>query len=168
MAVYTLKHPTTLIDMITYAKSIKDLMKSGSDWRNYDQQFRSDREHNKCLWAAVRVDLHIAATLKPTNETRNNQPFRSSLSRQQTTPPGYCFDYHRPKSRCIKQNCKYKHLCARCGQQHPMFKQCSNTRTTCGSQQQQLHTIPQSANWHNKSPNTGQPRSTKQIVGRLH
>ncbi len=169
MAVYTLKHPTTLVDMITYAKSIKDLMKSGSDWRNYDQQFRSDREHNLCSWAAVRVDLQIAATLKPTNETRNNQPFRSSLSRQQTTPLGYCFDYHRPNFRCIKQNCKYKHLCARCGQQHPMFKQCSNTRTTGGSQQQQqLHTTPQSANWHNKSPNTGQPRSTKPMVGRLH
>ena len=41
MAVYTLKHPTTLVDIITYAKSIKDFMKSRSDWRNYDQQFEA-------------------------------------------------------------------------------------------------------------------------------
>ena len=167
LAVYTLKHPTTLVDMITYAKSIKDLMKSGSEWRNYDQQFRSDREHNKCSWAAVRVDLQIAATLKPTNETRTNQPFRSSPSQQQTIPFGYCFDYHKPNTRCNKQNCKYKHLCARCGQQHPMFKQCSNTQTNGGAPHQQ-HTTPQSANWHNRSPNPGQLRSTKPMVGRLH
>ena len=131
----------------SYAKSIKHLMKSGSDWRNYDQQFRSDREHNKCSWAAVRVDLQIAATLKPTNETSTNQPFRSSPSQQQTTPFGYCFDYHKPNTRCSKQHRKYKHLCARCGQQHPMFKQRSNTHTQM--------VAPRISNIHNRNQTTG-------------
>ena len=70
-AVYTIKNPQSLCELITYSKTIKDMMRSGSDWRRYDQQFRLDRQHNKCSWAAVRVDLQIAATLA--NNNRNNQ-----------------------------------------------------------------------------------------------
>ena len=132
LAVYTIKRPQSLCDMLTYSKMIKDLMKTGADWRSYDQQFRADREHNQCSWAAIRVDLQIAATLKMPNNTRNNQPFRHNQNNypfrfraQQKTPPvGYCYEYHKPNTKCFVTNCPYKHVCPRCSQKHPMSRQC--------------------------------------------
>ena len=79
----------------------------------------------------------------PTYETRNNQPFRSPLSRQQTAPIGYCFDYYRPtpgaSSKIANTSIGVPVVAS-----NTRFLNCSNKRTIGGSQQQQLHTTPQS------------------------
>ena len=139
LAVHTIKNPQSLCELITYSKTIKYMMRSGSDWRRYDQQFRLDRQHNKCSWAAVRVDLQIAATLA--NNNRNNQSFQSFNSRNNQSfqsfsarnnqrfrpshgthaaygaqtkpsiPVGFCFEYHCPNTRCTALRSTFKHTC---------------------------------------------------------
>ena len=139
LAVYTQKHPNDLSDLITYSRHIKELMRSGANWRYYDHQFRVDREYSLCSWAAVRVDLQLTATLnKPTFTPHNTQPFlparsfRANTPRQQQNrpPPGYCYNYHSQYVRCTTDNCQYKHACPKCNRSHPMYRSCFTQVTT--------------------------------------
>ena len=135
LAVYTQKYPHHLTDLITYSRHIKELMQTGADWRHYDHQFRVDREYSLCSWAAVRVDLQLAATLR-----RTQQPFRPAFpprpvqhrpqSQSSRPPPGYCFTFHAPNVRCEMQNCPFKHTCPKCKGKHPMYRPCHSRQYT--------------------------------------
>ncbi|KAI0242052.1 hypothetical protein LSAT2_014989 [Lamellibrachia satsuma] len=132
-------------------RHIKELMRSGANWRYYDHQFRVDREYSLCSWAAVRVDLQLTATLnKPTFTPHNTQPFlparsfRANTPRQQQNrpPPGYCYNYHSQYVRCTTDNCQYKHACPKCNRSHPMYRSCFTQVTTTILQHYGMRTQP--------------------------
>ena len=108
LALYIQKYPEQLTDLITYSQQIEDLMKSGANWRVYDNQFRVDREHSTRSWAAIIVDVQLSATLNKTPNTyaRSYQPFptarpsRPNTPQQQRTPAGYCYNYHSQLPQC--------------------------------------------------------------------
>ena len=117
LSVYTSKHPSQLSNLITYSKFIKGLMAKNHDWLYYDTHFRKDREHSRCSWTQVRIDLQIASA-KYTSQNNTTTPGYNQSNR---IPSGFCFSYHSRYERCQHSDCKYKHSCPNCEKNHPMF-----------------------------------------------
>ena len=91
-------------------------MSRNDDWAYYDQQFRLAREHSKCTWTTIRVDLQLTA--------QTSKKFRKYTA--PTIRKGYCFRYHAKETKCsFNAQCKYKHDCPICNGKHPMFT-CNN------------------------------------------
>lgn len=122
IAVYCRRFPERLYDLLTYGKFIKNLMAKGHNWAYYDVNYRRDREHSKCPWTVIRIDLQIEAA--QFSESKK-LPFRSKEypKRKQIDdiPVGYCFLYHTRSRRCEQVYCKYKHECTVCSKRHPIY-----------------------------------------------
>ena len=142
LAVYLVKYPQEISDLLTYGKQIKEMMRAGLNWRFYDRQFRVARESTRCSWAAVRVDLQLNAVL----QANLSPPFRQQHKNYNTNtnplqyrptsriPPGFCYKYHTPAEYCNTNNCQYKHRCPKCDRKHPLYRNCYiNTNPGQGS-----------------------------------
>ena len=158
IAVYCRKFPELLYDLLTYGKFVKNLMAKGHNWVYYDSKFRRDREHSKCPWTVIRVDLKIEAA--QFTEVRKT-PFRNqrypTKNENEKIPFGYCFYFHSKNQRCDRANCKYKHECTLCSKRHPNYLcpgQSFNTTTaTINKQNPPFNQNPSQSTFTN--PNTG-------------
>lgn len=128
LSIYVQNHPQKLHDLISYGKSIKDMMSKAWNWNYYDSQFRKDREYSKCNWRTLRMDLQLTAAQHPKLTNIQGASFRFDRQNQATqsnkfqVPKGYCFNYHNPKQWCNTKDCSFKHLCPECNERHPIFK----------------------------------------------
>ena len=96
VAVYCLKYPSELSQLLSYGKHIKLLMRQGNNWSFYDAQFRKDREFLRCSWAVVRVDLQIAAVqqMNTANHSRYVPQQTFQVNRISRVPKSFCYRYH--------------------------------------------------------------------------
>jgi hypothetical protein len=139
VSIYVQKYPAQLNDILSYCQHVKDLMRNAANWRQYDYQYRLDREFSHCSWLLVRQDLELRAFRSPTptqtNTSKNNnfsssrQGFSPTSSSSNKPPSGYCFAYHQKGARCETDNCPYKHTCPKCQQKHPMFYPCNSRKS---------------------------------------
>ena len=141
IAVYLQRYPTEAGEILTYVKSVKDLMQEEADWAYFDYHYRTEREWTKQPWTTCDPNLEAKAryraqkALLSAPPTRHTQSFRTSQPRQKgaiTTPYGYCFDFHDKSSTCRRKPCSYKHQCFICNKPHPSFR-CSNTKRDSSS-----------------------------------
>ena len=121
VAIYCMKYPNQLQELLSYGNTIKRLMKNKSRWWVYDKQFRLTRQYSKCSWANIRVDLYL--NCQTATESRNFRNFR----RFEAIPRGYCYRYHSKEQACRNEVCKFSHACIRCKRQHPMYAKCYGT-----------------------------------------
>ena len=125
LAVNVKAHPDQLVQLITYSKFIKSIMRKGHDWRYYDHHFRKDREFSLYTWDTVRVDLQLTASLKNSSSTSSTTAkgynTKSSSTTHSRIPPGFCFNFNLRGVRCQNDRCTYKHKCPRCNHTHPIY-----------------------------------------------
>ena len=169
LVVYTIKFPDQLPDLISYAQTIRSLMKTGQNWAMYDTQYRMDREYSHCPWTALRVDLQLAAQHFPQQQRQprytpnfrpNPQPNFRPYS--QRLPNGYCIKYHTRNETCPHSDaCRYNHHCPKCHRNHPTFMCYSTTTRPKNITPKQTQTKNTNANPTTNSNNTYQGRPTK-------
>ena len=143
IAVYTQKFPQQLSALLTYSAHVKDLMKFKTNWRYYDEEYRRSREFNPHSWLVVRQDLELRAfrtNYHPDGYSYTASYEKSSVGR--SIPKGYCFAYHKRGQRCLSKDCKYKHQCPKCHDNHPLYLACHKGSPSNNTDQTILHDGP--------------------------
>jgi len=110
-------------EMFSFKKIVRNLMRQGYNWAEYDRHFRKDRESVPCSWASVRYDLmtqYAPSLTRPQSMPGAGQ----SAQRPPVVPLGFCIRYHTKFQVCSNKPCPYKHFCPRCQREHPAYKPC--------------------------------------------
>ena len=140
VSIYIEGHPSEYAEILTYVKSVKELMHDRADWAYYDFHYRTDREFTLEKWTTCNPALDAKARYRgpQTNSKaqygkRKNpndpQPFRGQAnSKSSRIPFGYCFKYHTREVRCDNSPCQYSHECYNCRKQHPAYQKCQTTK----------------------------------------
>ena len=131
VSVYLQKYPGELQAMLTYHQNVTKLMLRKAYWRDYDIQFRIDREYSNYPWDIVRTDLERDAYYSGNNNNqffgtkpsnfRNSNAGNSFRGQAAKVPKGYCFAYNQPHQHCTNARCTYKHACPTCNEGHPGY-----------------------------------------------
>ena len=118
--------------LLTYYRDVNTMAKENYQWRTYDRQYRKDRaaQPKPMPYSTIRHDLMLdAMSTRNKDWARPGSSSQGSFRRQFTTsantrtPLGYCLDFHNPTRFCNRPlDCKYKHVCPKCGGRHPTFK----------------------------------------------
>ena len=126
LSVYVQKHRDLLPHLLTHARVVRNLITNKFDFYLYDSNFRMAREHTKCSWATLRVDLQMLAS-----QIRRPTDLSISGKARPTIPVGFCYAFHSHGQYCSDQNgsCKYKHDCPKCHLKHPIYSCKSGRRS---------------------------------------
>lgn len=126
-AVY-ISHPKLshhAIPMLAYRKHIRDLANAHTDWRSYDETFRAMRVSENWGWDHVPTSLMNEATLRAIinlrNDRNNDNDSRSDSNSGSEKRRGVCHKFNDVGS-CTFPNCKYRHMCRSCGEDHPELR----------------------------------------------
>ena len=133
MAIYLAKYPKDLNPMLSYHQNIQKMMAKQANWRDFDNQFRTDREYIRCSWDTIRADLEREAYAVPV------KPFRTQQSKFQNKPlankgfnsnipKGYCYDFHSQNKFCNREKCSFKHQCPECQGKHAQYQHKYNSQ----------------------------------------
>ena len=159
MAVYVHHHPVEVNELISYGKRIKSFMTNKQNWRFYDERFRRERESRPFSWASIRFDIQLQAAQQPFSNQPlgvGNLPFRAQQGAgMQDIPKGHCFRYHNSFTRCENNQCKFRHTCPICQQNHPVFK--------CTGKQQNVPKSGQNEG-DKKAPDSNKSQNTSQAT----
>ena len=121
MTIYTGRHPSMTAPLLKYYDLIEQLARDNFNWRAYDEQFRKKRQlqPTRKPWHLIDQDLYIKSIVRssvPSSVSRPMpMPFRVRL------PKGFCWAFDK-KGKCETKDCKFKHLCCKCGAKHPSSK----------------------------------------------
>ena len=132
VAIYLERYPSKSTEILTYVKSVKELMQDRADWAYYDFHYRSDRALTREPWTTANPALEAKARyrgFKPRPQpNKANQSFRghSNFDNKSHIPFGFCFAYHSQGRRCTAMPCNYSHVCYNCTRNHPAFQKCHN------------------------------------------
>lgn len=136
-----LLQPSNLPDanaLLMYIETIRNMYERGSDWRSYDEAFRSLRQANNWAWDSVCMRLWMDASMvapvaAPSGRqvaAANGTPFHSKgkASWGTTRWPSNrcCFAFNRGEV-CNADTCRYMHKCKRCGGAHA-YVRCNRPR----------------------------------------
>ena len=134
VAIYLERYPSKSTEILTYVKSVKELMHERADWAYYDFHYRSDRALTREPWTTTNPALEAKARYrgfksKP-QPNKVNQSFRgnSNYDNKSQIPYGFCFAYHSQGRRCTAMPCNYSHVCYNCTRNHPAFQRCHNPK----------------------------------------
>ena len=163
VAVYLQRYPAEAGEILTYVKSVKDLMQEDADWAYYDFHYRTEREWTKMSWTTCDPNLEAKAryraqkALVTAAPNRQPQPFRAPQQKPRgvttlSTPYGYCFDYHDRSLTCRRKQCPYKHTCYACNKAHPYFRCGSNSNKRDSAATKPPRTTDRQSDKH-QSPN---------------
>ena len=126
-AIYLEKYPNDAPHLLKYCHTVRELQRLHGDvaFRSYDERFRKLRETRNVPWQKPIAELLLKAATTPKylSSKPQNQPFRANK---------FCFQYNKGE-RCQRNPCRYKHICAQCGANHPKSK-CPNPNTKYSSQ----------------------------------
>ena len=123
MSVFLLQpqHMAESHNMLMYIQTVRSLYEKGSDWRSYDEAFRSLRQANNWGWESVCWYLWMNASESRPAATPSGAPFRStgkvSWGNAKWPSTKTCFAYDRGEV-CNAATCRYTHTCRRCGGPH--------------------------------------------------
>ena len=120
LAIYVTKFAHLLPDLLAYAGVIRNLISNKFDFILYDTNFRIAREHTKCSWATLRVDLQMQAMQSRLIALSSGRPIGRERAFR-SVPTSYCFSFHNREKFCSSKDCAYKHSCPTCNGPHPVY-----------------------------------------------
>lgn len=125
--------PNQLVDLLLYGQNIKSMIRMNKkNWRSYDETFRRERKSLGCAWTKYRDDICPPVVLGGENNqgipTQNgtlaieNGTMSVPISlRPKKIPTGYCYNFNTSGVQCKIVDCKFKHLCPDCEEEHPVY-----------------------------------------------
>lgn len=119
VAIYCIKYPDEVGQLMTYAQIIQGIAKSCGDEAaiSYDEKFRQWRQvaPRACPWDTKNSELfHDAMVQGFEAKTKlKKQPFRATPSKQK-----YCFTFNNTGSCNRGNSCPYAHICQYCSNKH--------------------------------------------------
>ena len=91
VAAYLQRYPSEAGEILTYVKSVKDLMQEEADWAYYDFHYRSERAWTRDPWTTCDPNLEAKARYRRHKATSpsyqppaQNQPFRATPNTART------------------------------------------------------------------------------------
>ena len=140
---YLQKFPEQCIQMLNYQSHICTLSESMncSGWKEYDETFRRHRQSDKRSWDQKDINLWneiltktsrwvnpSTVVKKPTGSVKNDtRVMKYNPIFSQCQASAICFRYQ--AELCTYENCKFRHICRICSQDHPAKKCNKNVKT---------------------------------------
>lgn len=118
MSIYITCHQERTHELLRYMWNIRECAarQSGFAWRTYDEQFRLRQASALAPWGQINNDLWWRCML-----VRDN----SGMTQKQSKLKPTCHFFN--AGSCTWKNCKFNHLCNRCGENHPAVR-CTHPR----------------------------------------
>ena len=107
-SIYLSNHADKVYEMLHYMFNIREcaFRQGGLGWATYDEQFRLRQAIHPTSWAKINNELWWRCIQMPQRRDNQSFPFRS-----------ICYSFN--QGNCTWQNCKFRHVCSNCYQQHP-------------------------------------------------
>ena len=122
-SILTEKSPQHAPALFKYCATIRRMSERRMNWRFYDREFRVLHNGASPPWGTIHQELYLESAF-PASE--RDQSFRTKSyntgrrGRQNSQKQyGFCWRAQESGGRCSQQDCKFKHACAHCSQDHP-------------------------------------------------
>ena len=122
MSVFLMKPDNALAapKMLKYMHVVRNLSERGGNWRGYDESFRTLMRSEGWAWDCINYELWLNAAQQPLPRVAP-QVGSSFLNRGTgTRSNAVCFAFN--QARCMRNPCRFRHLCRWCGGSHPGFQ----------------------------------------------
>lgn len=130
MSVYGMRFPHRLLDMLQYARVVRELSAAQGNWIQYDETFRRTRAKTQHPWSQIMLQDWVRASLAPTTTVKKHESSSEPKSKSSNTKPsppkrnpppfkpGLCFSFNYGKT--CSPDCRFEHICNHCGKSdHP-------------------------------------------------
>lgn len=146
MSVLLEKNVQLAQELLKYMRDIRFAASKSHGWVTYDEQFRLRKARKpNSSWGTINQDLwafYISTTMKEQQSMENpqasgfsqasntfqknrspplNNPLNSFRNQSQSAVSRTCNVYNTKGKRCLFSPCRFKHACAGCGGQHPVY-----------------------------------------------
>lgn len=134
-SIYLQRFPEEGSNIFKYLDSIRELKNNSQwlAWKTYDEEFRKLRAVAQSPWQVVNLELWVRCSSRRypqpqpwQGRQQPSRPFGRNFS--SSLPKEYCWAFLR-SGFCIKEKsgqCRFKHMCYRCGQRHQV-SQCNQS-----------------------------------------
>ena len=112
-AIFTERHPYQAPRLMKYMEIVRDLAKKGGlAFKIYDENFRFMKQaQSSIMWDIMHTELWVRASMASTYKYN----FREQATFSAKTSTANCFAFQKRGFCMFKENCKYAHRCAHCG-----------------------------------------------------
>lgn len=146
-AIMSLKYPLITPKLVKYANIVTEIHARGGNFQYYDRQFRMLKQSVDVAWDIMHTELWLLAIMskrgtaplsKMGNQSGNwgtkfSSQNHGGSEQARGIPKGYCYAFH-SRSQCSQgSQCKFNHLCFRCGGQHSILQHPSSAASGTGT-----------------------------------